>query len=285
VPDPTGACGTDEQVVFDNAEARTDATGDALLMDEWGNTGDVSAMERIAREADQHMVGWTNWAYEDCCNSPGQVVTDGTKPPAGSNLNLAVLKALVRAYPQAIAGTPSEWSYDPNSERFHLKYSTRLVSARPSGRKRTTVIEVPPLHYPTGYSVSVKGARVISAPDADPLLLRARRSARSVTVSVTPARHHPRPGGIPGRCRGRGRRIRVRSRGEGRIVKVVVVIDGRVAKRVHGHDLHRVRLPAGLTNGTIVKTVATTSSGARTVAVRHVRKCGLTRATTSRPGG
>ena len=33
------------------------ATGDALLMDEWGNSTDLTEVNRIATEADQNMVG------------------------------------------------------------------------------------------------------------------------------------------------------------------------------------------------------------------------------------
>src|SRR5262249_19761050 len=64
--DPLQLCGLDESFVFANASARASSSGDAILMDEWGNTDDTSVISRVTAEADEHMVGWSYWAYEDC---------------------------------------------------------------------------------------------------------------------------------------------------------------------------------------------------------------------------
>ena len=186
--DPLQLCGVDENMVLSNAEQRTQASGDALLMDEWGNTTDTTVLERMAAEADAHMVGWSYWAYEDCCESAAAIVKDGTASPlAPGNLNSAVLDALVRPYPQAVAGTPTGWSFDPSFKVFRLTYSTTPVGGGSFPNGTLTQVEVPSLQYPTGYSITVSGARVVSGPNASTLLLKTDRGANAVSVTVSPA--------------------------------------------------------------------------------------------------
>lgn len=185
--DPLQLCGLDENQVFTNAEARASTSGDALLMDEWGNTTDTTVLDRVAAEADARMVGWSYWAYEDCCASAAAVVRNGTEPPTSpGNLNSAVLDALARPYPQAIAGTPTAWSFDPVSKVFALNYSTSRVGGGNFPGGTVTRVEVPALQYPTGYAVTVTGARVVSAPNAPALLLQTNPGAGTVTLKVTP---------------------------------------------------------------------------------------------------
>ena len=90
---------------------------------------------------------------------------------------------LSRTYPEAIAGTPTSWSFDPTSARFTLAYrASRSVKA-------PTVVFVPTaLHYPDGYCAKVVGGTVTSARDSRLLLVRNGRRARTVSVTVTPGR-------------------------------------------------------------------------------------------------
>ena len=186
--DPLQLCGIDENLVFTNAETRAAGNGDALLMDEWGNTTDTTVLERMAAEADAHMTGWSYWAYEDCCGSAAAIVQNGAEPPTSpGNLNMAVLDALVRPYPQAVAGTPEGWSFDPASKIFLLTYSTARVGGGAFPTGTLTQVEVPPLQYSTGYSVTVTGGRVVSAPNAPELLVASNPGAGTVAVTVTPS--------------------------------------------------------------------------------------------------
>jgi endoglycosylceramidase len=186
--DPGQNCGTEEQLVLGNADAQASASGDGLLEDEWGNTTSAPLLQRMAAEADQHMVGWSYWSYEDCCASPAAIVKDATQDPqAPGNLNLPVLDALVRPYPQLISGSPTSWSFDPQSGTFTLRYSTEGVAGRRFPAGSATEVFIPQLQYPHGYRVSVAGAGVTSGPDAGRLVLCSAVGAAEVTVTVTAA--------------------------------------------------------------------------------------------------
>lgn len=238
--DPGQDCGVEEQLVLSEAETQAARGGDGLLEDEWGNTSSVPLLTRMAAEADQRMVGWSYWAYEDCCLSPGAIVRDGAKPPtAAGNLNRPVLAALARPYPQAIAGTPTSWSYEPATRAFTLRYSTRRAGGGALGRGVGTHVELPALAYPTGYDATVSGARVRSAPDANVLRLSNDPGAATVIVRVVPARHHPAAPGpfawpsgvtpVSADCPGSGRPLVSLPRRGGRVVRVAVYVDGRRA--------------------------------------------------------
>jgi hypothetical protein len=285
-PDPFGSCAVDEQVVFANAEARAASSGDGLLMDEWGNSTDLTVVQRMAAEADQHKVGWGVWSYEDCCNSAAAIVANGKRAPtARGNLRLSILKALVRAYPRAIAGTPSGWSYDPTSNVFSLSYSTRRVSGGTFGPGAESDIEIPALQYPTGYSVQVSGARVVSAPDANLLRIANQPGADTVKLTVVPARHHPVATGpftwptgssvAPADCPAQtARSVSVRYRGRGKRLRITVYVDGEQVKTLRARHPHRIRLPKGLADGSSVGLVAS-RRGKRQMATRVIRGCRL----------
>jgi endoglycosylceramidase len=196
--DPSGGqqCDTMEQLVFDNADKQSVETGDALLLTEFGATDNLAQIRRIVDDADDHMVGWQYWAYCGCedptTQGPGAVqavVIDPKKPPTGSNVKTTKLKTLERPYPQAVAGTPQSFGFDPVSKRFDFVYA-------PVGDLETEVF-VPELQYPDGYSVKLSGAQVVSDCDASVLRLVARPGAKRVTATVTPDRcTTPRAGAL-----------------------------------------------------------------------------------------
>jgi endoglycosylceramidase len=185
--DPGQDCGIEEQLVLGEAESQAGRGGDGLLEDEWGNTNSIPLLQRMAAEADQQMVGWSYWAYEDCCGSTGAIAHDGTKSPdAPGNLNRPVLQALARPYPQLISGEPTSWSFDPASRVFTLRYRTRRVSGGQFRAGSPTEVFIPRLQYPSGYRVTVTGAKVTSPPTAGRLILRSESHAADVRVEVTP---------------------------------------------------------------------------------------------------
>jgi endoglycosylceramidase len=184
-------CDTFDNLVFANATGHVARTGEALLMSEFGSTTDTAYLLTMLRRADREMVPWLEWSY--CkCGSPTDtgeagIVRDPAKPPRGSNLIAATLRALVEPYPQVIAGTPLAWGYDERTSSFTLSYST----ARASGNGRfgsgsETEVAMPPLVYARGYSVQARGAAIVSKADAALLVLAACPGVRTIAVTARP---------------------------------------------------------------------------------------------------
>jgi len=187
---PAG-CEAAEELVFDNADRYAERAGDSLILSEFGATEDIATLERIARYADEHMVSWQEWHYCGCddptTQGPGDVqaiVKDPSQPPRGSNVFRDKLRALARPYPQAIAGTPEGWSFDPASRRFQLDYSTRRADGTGSFRRGRTLVVLPRIQYPGGFRVKADGAQAIIR--GRDLVLRPEPGTDQVSVRVAP---------------------------------------------------------------------------------------------------
>ena len=186
---PAG-CQQADELVFDNADAQSEKTGDSLLLSEFGATEDLDALHRVTGFADDHMVSWQEWHYCGCddptTQGPGDVqalVKDPALPPHGSNVFHDKLKALARPYPQLIAGTPDSYSFDPDSGRFDLSYTQKRANGHGSFRHGKTVVFLPRIQYPHGYRVSLKGGSVASK-FGSRLLLHADPGASTVSLVV-----------------------------------------------------------------------------------------------------
>jgi endoglycosylceramidase len=153
--------------------------GPAWFMSEFGATTSEPLMQRLTDIADELQLGWTYWQwkyYDDPTGSSAEalVEADGALSPTAT--------ALSRAYPQAVAGTPISYSYDPDHGEFHLLYV-------PDDRiDAPTVIFVPTAAaYAAGYQVQVVGGQVQSAPGADHLVVAADPGSTLVSVTVLPS--------------------------------------------------------------------------------------------------
>jgi endoglycosylceramidase len=193
-------CKPTEQQVIDNAEAYARRTGAATLEDEWGATNDISLLKRNTDLGDHNMTSWDYWAYWDQDRSGARpqegIIYSLSQPPTGSNVKWDKVRALVRAYPSAVAGTPTSFGYDRTSGVFHLSYRTIAVGGR-HVRNRATVIVLPKLDYPSGYRVlRLRGAQIVSRRGAVRLVIINKRHASNVSISVGPRtsprhrRHH-----------------------------------------------------------------------------------------------
>jgi endoglycosylceramidase len=201
---PTGAsCEELEDLVFQNAEDQSSATGDALLLTEFGATDDLEAIRRIVEIADDHMVGWQYWHYCACddpsTSGPGvqALVIDANQPPTGANVKAEKLDLLSRPYPQVVAGTPLTFGYDEQSGVFDLAYSTTgpggeaFAAGPPSATAPQTEIFLPADDYPDGYDVEVDGGTITSTPGGETLRIAACQGAGQVGVEVASAEDGP----------------------------------------------------------------------------------------------
>jgi endoglycosylceramidase len=179
--------------IADNAVKYAEAQGIPAFMTEFGASSDQTGIGASMNAADQHLIGWTEWAY----SSQGDISTTASPPsseslvynpelpPTGDNVNTANLGTLAEPYPQTISGTPDSYSFANGT--FQFSYSTDEadgLGSFPAGSQ--TSIAIPAVEYPDGYQVSVTGGEVVSAPNAAELVV-ASNGAGTVTVTVTPA--------------------------------------------------------------------------------------------------
>lgn len=191
IPDASFGCGLNADIVVDNAEAYATSHDIPAVMTEFGATGAIPTLTAGMQAANNHLLGWTEWAYSGnditSASPNGQaLVLDPSKPPVGDNVDTAKLAALAEPYPQAISGTPTSWSFEDGV--FRLGYTTARADgdgAFAAGSQ--TSISVPAIEYPNGYQVSVTGGQVVSAPGAALLLIASNPGATTVSVTVRPA--------------------------------------------------------------------------------------------------
>jgi endoglycosylceramidase len=184
-------CATLDQGTISAAKTYSTGKNVPWLMSEFGATSDLSNLAEITALADKNRLGWMEWAYSGndiTSSSPnGQaLVLNPAQPLTGSNVLTPKLKILAEPYPQAVAGTPTSWSFTGGV--FTLKYTTTKV-ANPLARfaaGATTVVSTPAIEFPTGYTVTVTGGHVTSAANASVLTVASNVGASAVTVTVTP---------------------------------------------------------------------------------------------------
>ncbi|HYY00924.1 MAG TPA: cellulase family glycosylhydrolase, partial [Mycobacterium sp.] len=177
--------------IVGNAEAYVEAQGIPAFMTEFGATSDQAQILAPMQGADQHLIGWTEWAYSGqgdittSASPPGSesLVYNPADPLTGDNINTANLDTLAEPYPQLVSGTPESYSFDNGT--FQFSYSTAEadgLGSFPAGSE--TTISVPSVEFPDGYHVSVTGGEVLSGPNAAELVIASNSGASTVTVTV-----------------------------------------------------------------------------------------------------
>jgi endoglycosylceramidase len=180
--------------IADHAANYADAQGIPAFMTEFGASSNQTAIGASMNAADQHLIGWTEWAYSSQGDisttasppSSESLVYNPADPPVGANVNTANLDTLAEPYPQTISGTPDSYSFANGT--FQFSYSTEEadgLGSFPAGSQ--TSIAVPSVEYPDGYQVSVTGGEVISAPNAAELVIASNAGAGTVSVTVSAA--------------------------------------------------------------------------------------------------
>ena len=177
------SCPYEDEDVMQNAETAAARMGVPPLFDEFGDTQDVSDIQRMVQLADSHMMGWLYWSYKDWIDAPGGAGSGALFDDSDNDATVrrAKLAVLSEPYPQATAGTPLGYRYDPAGDTFTYRFKPDSKIHAPS------VVYVPPMHFPDGYRVTVSGARVVSKPGARLLELANTPGAREVDLVVRAA--------------------------------------------------------------------------------------------------
>lgn len=121
----------------------------SLWIGEWGGAPDQDRMtdyiHDVTAMADRQMIGWAWWSWDPGGWSP--IAADGsTVAPNG--------EALLRVQPRAIAGTPSEFSWDPATKVFEMTWTGRDDATGP------TELAVPSALFADGIRVVLDGDEV-----------------------------------------------------------------------------------------------------------------------------
>ncbi|MFA5889826.1 MAG: cellulase family glycosylhydrolase [Actinomycetota bacterium] len=200
---PTGdlACeDLGERPQFRSAAKHADTYQVPLILSEFGHftagkDEDVSGViDRVANLAAEIGSSWTYWDYA-IGNPQGakpygsaEILKDLRRPPTEDNLMTERVDAIVRAYPRAVAGTPTHYAWDSATKTFTLEYTPARADGSGSfGAGSITEVFVPARRFPDGYSVEVTGASVVSAPGAQILKLALDEAADGVTLTITPS--------------------------------------------------------------------------------------------------
>eukprot|EP01065_Artemidia_motanka_P047746 TRINITY_DN7550_c0_g1_i1.p2 TRINITY_DN7550_c0_g1~~TRINITY_DN7550_c0_g1_i1.p2 ORF type:complete len:502 (+),score=221.05 TRINITY_DN7550_c0_g1_i1:72-1577(+) len=129
-------------------------------------------LEWVLDEADKHLQSWTYWDMVALRDSTG-------------GLNNDTVFTFVRSYASAVAGVPESMSFDSKTAAFSLRYTPDAAVKAP------TEIMLPPLRYPSGYTVTLSEG-LSSAPCVDgaswKLCVTAAASAAGKPASVDVAR-------------------------------------------------------------------------------------------------
>ncbi|CAO3588947.1 unnamed protein product [Absidia cylindrospora] len=105
-----------------------------------GDQKQMDDLQTAVNTADEHMVSWMGWAYENLYNT-----TSGNPYPE-------LAKHYSRAYPSAISGIPNSFAFNPSDQSFALEFAVNKAVDAP------TELILPKPTYPNGYTVSISPA-------------------------------------------------------------------------------------------------------------------------------
>lgn len=154
---------------LNQAERLGAGTGPAVprMLNEFGASNDPLDVTLVGPRVD---AGFVSWMYYHAPHATS---------PFDSSMPDVVESQIIRAYPQATAGTPGQLRYDPASGEFSYSYTADLTITAP------TSIVIPSRAYPNGYTASVTGGTITSAPQAGRLTVEPDADGGTVTVKVS----------------------------------------------------------------------------------------------------
>jgi endoglycosylceramidase len=163
------------QPILDNvAELAAEAKqlGAGLWIGEYGGNADhagiVEYMTAQYDAAGAVSAGTMYWAYD---KSGGYALLD-----ADGNEKPALLGALVRPYPERVAGIPISYAFDAATSTFTVSYTPDRAVTAP------TVIVVPARVYPNGYTVECDGCAFETAANQLTITTAPRSSPATIVI-------------------------------------------------------------------------------------------------------
>lgn len=137
-----------------------------------GNDTWMRDMADAMTATDAYMVSWIGWAYEN--------LYEGTSGKPHPELQ----KHYSRAYPAAIAGTPTSFGFDESSGTFKLQFRSDPNIDAP------TEIVLPASTFPNGYRVQISPAGSLEQYKRDKRTLalctsRSLKKATNISVTIT----------------------------------------------------------------------------------------------------
>ncbi|MGH9228804.1 MAG: cellulase family glycosylhydrolase [Acidimicrobiales bacterium] len=169
-----------EEGVVANALAAAERDRVPPVATEFGATLDVPTLQRITGQLDDGLISWMFWHYQE------DILPRNVPADLDNVRSLDAFRSLARPYPVALTGTPTTAHFDPATRTYELAYSTRGPSGQRYRSNQVSVISVPQLQYPDGYTVEVTGARVTSRRCADHVTLRSLHRSDDVILRILP---------------------------------------------------------------------------------------------------
>eukprot|EP01102_Stenamoeba_stenopodia_P003368 TRINITY_DN1333_c0_g1_i5.p1 TRINITY_DN1333_c0_g1~~TRINITY_DN1333_c0_g1_i5.p1 ORF type:complete len:544 (-),score=80.71 TRINITY_DN1333_c0_g1_i5:434-1996(-) len=121
-----------------------DKIGGGSFLTEFGLCGpspnaSAYACNQVMNNADKYLQSWTYWDFSD-----GAFFDNG-------KINMDYVKMFSRTYPQAIAGLPISYYFDPNTAEFAFTF----LATQPTSTRPTVIYLNEELHYPSGYNLRI----------------------------------------------------------------------------------------------------------------------------------
>ena len=170
--------------VSDGALEHATRQGAALINTEWGFNNDPSEIAGQAGDFDRRHISWLAWT-----RGAFEALVDPRLPDQGNGNRAALLRAYARPYAQVTAGTPGEMRFDAGEGTMLYRYATTPPRGRLAAGE--TMIRIPAVNYPSGYTVSVTGGTVRSPGNASELRIANAPGAKEVVVTLTRVGHLP----------------------------------------------------------------------------------------------
>src|SRR5580658_2473368 len=108
-------------------------------MSEFGATTNVPLVATLTKSADDLGLGWSYYSWKYYADPTGST-SEALLTASGAYAPTVV--ALSRTYPQAVAGTPTSVTFNPDSGAFQMTYVPRQTTAP------TSIFVGSAVHYP-----------------------------------------------------------------------------------------------------------------------------------------